>query len=216
LCFKQVRDDNQSFANFDIRVLGPTDDNQYGHIETFYEGEWTSDFKQSTTLWNAGYAKYNNKKLFRLSDCSKTAFLQKLIKFVGTNIISEACAESSTPLNQSSLAPLSLPDILLAQSREWSVKEVFQGEGSNFILYNKEKEVQYDSNSPYVLFAKMEDHALAKILAEDVLHRWVKQSGKDAVQKKILEFESFTILQKEVYLKNGFKLPENYQMTQIK
>ncbi len=214
-CYKESPDNGSTFKNYDIRVLKPKNPKEAGHIEIYLDGTWYSDFKQRISLWNGGNSKYSQKTLYRFSNC-KTAMLNlHYIHLIAQHFLSEAMAEDKEIEDDETAFPSKV--VLLAESAEWMIKEVFADQGSDFILYKKgnakeEIKISVDSNSIYSLIYDIKDKNLQVALAKDALKNWIKRDGRSEVQKSILSFEALTALQRDTYLKSGLNLPKKYSI----
>jgi hypothetical protein len=210
-CFKKTNDSGD-FQNYDIRVLEPKDSNQAGHIEIYYDGRWYSDFQQKLSLWNNGVSKYKSKTFFRLSDCSKrTSFIKAFLEALGEGLLSESCANTPN-IAFGEDKPIAARDLLLAEDKEWKIKEVAFNQGFHYILFKGEEIITRDSNSPFILIDKIEDESLRKAMVKDTLDKWIKKEGRPKVQDYILELEAMTLLQKESLTALGFTIPSNIEI----
>lgn len=210
-CFKKARD-TADFQNYDIRVLEPKDSNHAGHIEIYFDGKWYSDFQQELSLWNNGVSKYKSKTFFRLSDCSRrTSFIKAFLKALGEGLLSESCANTPN-ITFGEDKPITAPDLLLAEAKEWQIKEVTVNQGFHYILFNGEEIITRDSNSPFILIDKIQDESLRKALVKDTLDKWIQNEGRTKVQDYILELEVMTALQKESLTDLGFSIPLNIEI----
>lgn len=205
-CFKPSVD-NGVFKNYDIRVLQPKNPREAGHIEIYINGGWYSDFKQRVSLWNGGNSKYSQKTLYRFSNCSTAMLDKSILNLLARIIFNEALAE--VEINDDK-TPFPSHTEILAQSKNWTIKEIYQDQGTDYVLFKDDKKVSIDSNSVYSLIYDIKDKSLQIALAEDTLNKWITKVGRKEVQRVILEFESFTELQKETYKKAGFILPKNF------
>ncbi len=112
--------------------------------------------------------------------------------------------------------PFPAKEVLLAENDEWIIKDVYFNQGSEYVLFRKDmktkKEVMVskDSNSIHSLIHAISDKDLQIKLTVDALKKWIQKEGKAQVQKQILGLEAMTNLQKEIYIKEGFKLPEKF------
>ena len=212
----QDPDTREPFLNFDVRVLEKADKNAFGHIEIYYNGTWYSDFKQRTSEWNSG--RYINKNLYRLSKCSQSSFIKhQLLELIKSHILQEANAEDTINTASKMLVAQKqdssfTKEFLLAQSGEWSIKEIEVREGSDYFLYKKGVVVSQDSNNIFSLIHDIKDKKLQMDLAKDSIKKQIKTNGREAVQKLILRLEAFTELQKNLYIQEGFKLPAKYSI----
>jgi hypothetical protein len=210
-CFKKTSDSGD-FQNYDIRVLEPKDSSHAGHIEIYFDGKWYSDFQQKLSLWNNGVSKYKSKTFFRLSDCSRrTSFIKAFLKALGEGIISESCANTPN-ITFGEDKPIVASDLLLAEDKEWKIKEVTFNQGFHYILFKGEEIITRDSNSPFILIDKIQDESLRKALVKDTLEKWIQKEGRPKVQEYILELEAMTKLQKESLTALGFTLPFNIEI----
>jgi len=206
-CFKPSQDTGV-FKNYDIRVLQPKNPREAGHIEIYIDGNWYSDFKQRISLWNGGNSKYSKKTLYRYSNCS-TALLEKsILNLFAQILLTDAQAEEVEIKDDKT--PFPSHTELLAQSKNWTIKEIYQDQGTDFVLFKDDKKISLDSNSLYSLIYDIKDKNLQISLAEDALTKWITKVGRKEVQRVILEFDSFTELQKLTYTKAGFKLPKKF------
>jgi hypothetical protein len=216
-CFAETKDTGVPFADYDIRVMTPKNKSEAGHIEIYFEGTWYSDFKQRISLWNGGDSKYSSRKLYRYSDCRNANIKMNMLDLLSSAFISEACA-ADVPDKKvvDENTPFPAKEVLLAESSEWVIKDVYLNQGSDYVLFRKDmktkKEVMVskDSNSIHSLIHSITNKDLQTKLTIDALKKWIQKEGKEEVQKRILELEAMTNLQKEIYLKEGFKLPTKF------
>ena len=206
-CYKQASDDGD-FKNYDIRVLQPRNPREAGHIEIYVDGNWYSDFKQRMSLWNGGNSKYSKKSFYRFSNCSTAALEKSLFNLLAQILLTDAEAlEAEINDDQT---PFPSHTEILAVSKNWTIKEIYRDQGTDFVLFKDNKKVSLDSNSVYSLIYDIKDKNLQITLAEDALNKWISKVGRKEVQKTILEFDSFTELQKETYVKFGFLIPKKF------
>lgn len=216
-CFAETKDTGSPFVDFDVRVMTPKNKSEAGHIEIYFEGTWYSDFKQKISLWNGGDSKYSSRKLFRYSDCRAANININLLDFFSGALFSEACA-ADAPNKEvvDENTPFPAKEVLLAESDEWIIKDVYLNQGSAYVLFRKDAQtkkeiiVSKDSNSIHSLIHSITDKNLQTKLTVNALKKWVQKEGKVEVQKRILELEAMTTLQKDIYVKEGFKLPTKF------
>jgi hypothetical protein len=216
-CFAEAKDTGTPFSDFDVRVMTPKNISEAGHIEIYFEGTWYSDFKQRISLWNGGDSKYSSRILYRYSDCRAAHIRINMFEVLSNALISEACAADGP--NKEVVdenTPFPAKEVLLAESGEWIIKDVYANQGSDYALFKKDAKtkkeimVSKDSNSIHSLIHSITDKSLQEKLTADALKKWVTKEGKTEVQKRIMELEAMTTLQKDYYVKEGFKLPEKY------
>jgi hypothetical protein len=212
-CFKKSDNTNKS-ENYDIRISKTKSGsaNPYGHAEIYFEGNWYSYIQQGISYSNN--SDYASVDTFRFSTCSKTtANIQYLIHLIGSNLIAESYAETSgSTLISSETTPLTFDDVLLSQSKEWSIKKVAVGTGVKYVLFKGNKFIAETTSSVYILIDTINDETLKKSLAKDALLKWIQIDGRAAVQKRVLQFEVMTKLQKEVLINSGFEIPANISL----
>lgn len=213
-CYKESSDNGSSFKNYDIRVLQPKDRREAGHIEIFLDGRWYSDFKQHISLWNGGFSKYSSKKLYRYSNCSKTTLFKFIESIFGIEVIESSIAAYAEPADDKT--PFAKIEEVLGESRNYQIKQVFQDQGTDYLLVKKSKNIESfqdkDSNSIYMLLERIKDKKLQKDLARSILETWLKKDGRAEVQKYILEFEQLTEIQKKSYIEAGLELPKKFEI----
>ena len=114
--------------------------------------------------------------------------------------------------------PFPSKEILLAESGEWKVKQIYANQGSKFFLFNlnpvtkKEVQISENSNSIFSLLHQIKDKELQHSLAKNSLDKWIAKDGREKVQKFILDFDALTALQRDLYIAAGFKLPAKYSI----
>jgi len=114
--------------------------------------------------------------------------------------------------------PFPAKEVLLAESGEWRVKQVYANQGSKFFLFNfnpitkKEVKINENSNSIFSLLHQIKDKELQHSLGKNALDKWIAKDGRKKVQAFILDFDALTALQRDLYTEAGFKLPAKYSI----
>lgn len=200
--------------DFDIRVLQPTKkwikaDHPWGHMEIYYQGSWYSDFKQRSSLWESGnYSKYSG---FRLGECASVGWLEGALKQLWALVsIPEAVAgeEGTAPSR----------DLVTVASGSWRLIDRSRGESVVYVLQKvegaKKTDVDEDQESPFMVLER-NAKALGKAgsaLAQAYVADLVRSEGRETVQEIVSGLPELTPLQKEAYLKQGFKLHPRYKL----
>ena len=154
----------------------------------------------------------------------QTIFFFSLLLLISSNPLfssDENIIVSSKPIAKDNIdenTPFPSKEVLLAESGEWIIKQIYFKQGSKYVLFKKdltaknEIKMNEDSTSIFSLLHKISDKKLQISLAQNALNKWIAKDGREKVQKFILGFESLTALQRDLYTEAGFKLPEKYSI----
>lgn len=217
--YKKV-EDNGSFQDFDIRVLQPSRrGNPHGHIEIYYKGQWYSDFKQGGSLWDYNSGNYIEASTYRLTPkTSAMNFFEKL-EMIASLILPKAFAEDGS--NENTTLNQKQREVILAKVRDkegvdWILVNQEVGDFSFPTLYKlskgKKVKVDQDNKSPYLLLNRLEDKKLAHAIASNLVEQWIKDEGRENVEKVIGSRRNFFELEVEALKKLGIKTPKEYKI----
>jgi hypothetical protein len=216
--YKEVEDNGQ-FQDFDVRVLQPSSSgNPHGHIEIFYQGQWYSDFKQGGSLFDYNSGRYQSAKTYRLSPKTSASIIIKKLKMIAALIMPKAFAQEPAQ-NKKAIQPDRVVIIARAndvEGNEWQVANEDVGDYSFPVLYKlvkgKRTKIDEDGKSPYLLLNKLKDKKLAQNLAENLVNQWIKEQGRDHVQKIIKQRRNFFELEIQALKKLGLTPPSDYKI----
>jgi hypothetical protein len=216
--YKKV-EDNGAFQDFDIRVLQPSGrGNPHGHIEIYYQGQWYSDFKQGGSLWDYNSGNYIEATTYRLTPKTSAMIIFEKLEMIASVIFPEAWAaeredERKTPNKEREVILAKVKD---SEGVEWIMVNQELGDFSFPILYKilkgKKVKVDEDNKSPYLLLNRLQNKNLAQAIANNYVDQWIKDQGKENVQKIIQSRRNFFELEIEALKKSGIKTPKEYKI----
>ena len=209
------------FQDFDVRVLQPSSiGNQHGHIEIYFEGNWYSDFNQGVSLFDASKASYSSDSVYRLLPKATSSWIRDFGKKIVAFLFPKAWASSNFTKGNEVSRPTEGQKNLMAQVTDsmgitWVMMNEEIGDSSRARLYKvvngKKLKTAENAKSLYYILKELKDTKLAVALADDHVARWIKATGKEKVQARLLQSGAFFEIERLAYQRAGLTLPKSYR-----